>query len=213
MESVAQDRTCSKCGEIKALTEFYATKGQYKSFQCKKCRVQYQDKRRLVYSIMSDEERNIVTLGRNCTQCGKWHKWAMFKVNRWKKSGYDECCRICRNSADRATHKRPGPRHHRAQRARRRYDRIRRKPFHTTDSQWLAMCGCFGPACLCCGQVAPFVRDHIIPIALGGLDHITNVQPLCAKCNLSKGDRHIADYRNPNLLRQFLLDIVRLAML
>ena len=30
-------------------------------------------------------------------------------------------------------------------------------------------------------------KDHIVPLALGGTNDITNIQWLCAKCNLSKG--------------------------
>ena len=32
--------------------------------------------------------------------------------------------------------------------------------------------------------------DHIIPLALGGINDVTNLQLLCQKCNLSKGSRN-----------------------
>jgi len=37
-------------------------------------------------------------------------------------------------------------------------------------------------------------RDHIIPTYQGGLDLVSNWQPLCAKCNSSKGPERI-DWR------------------
>lgn len=37
-------------------------------------------------------------------------------------------------------------------------------------------------------------RDHIIPTYQGGDNNITNWQPLCAKCNASKGPERI-DWR------------------
>ena len=37
-----------------------------------------------------------------------------------------------------------------------------------------------------CGRVAEHV-DHITPVARGGSDWPTDLQPLCAACNLRKG--------------------------
>jgi len=50
-----------------------------------------------------------------------------------------------------------------------------------------------GDKCLKCGS-DKIALDHVIPIVKGGLNEIDNLQPLCKKCNSSKGDK-IIDYR------------------
>ena len=42
--------------------------------------------------------------------------------------------------------------------------------------------------CAECGQPAEHL-DHIQPIARGGTDHPSNLQALCARCNLAKGNQ------------------------
>ena len=52
--------------------------------------------------------------------------------------------------------------------------------------------------CLCCKQQEPFVklsRDHILPISRGGNDDISNIQPLCRKCNSIKAVKTV-DFRS-----------------
>jgi hypothetical protein len=39
--------------------------------------------------------------------------------------------------------------------------------------------------------------DHVVPLPIG-CDDITNIQPLCDKCNLAKGNTY-ADYRDGRL--------------
>jgi len=58
---------------------------------------------------------------------------------------------------------------------------------HTRD-EWLRLVAEFGGRCVRCGTDNYRVeRDHIIPIYQGGADSIDNIQPLCARCNASKG--------------------------
>ena len=62
---------------------------------------------------------------------------------------------------------------------------------------WFKLLDFYGHTCLCCGihaQDTPeggLTRDHIKPRALGGTDHISNIQPLCRACNALKADNEI----------------------
>lgn len=51
-----------------------------------------------------------------------------------------------------------------------------------------------GKTCLCCGANKDISLDHIVPVNRGGKNEISNLQPLCRKCNSSKGTK-IIDYR------------------
>ena len=55
----------------------------------------------------------------------------------------------------------------------------------------------FNNTCVRCNGESGLInveRDHIIPTYQGGNDEVTNWQPLCAKCNASKGSESI-DWR------------------
>lgn len=43
--------------------------------------------------------------------------------------------------------------------------------------------------CVSCGSKDKLHLDHIIPIAKGGKNKLENIQILCGKCNITKGDR------------------------
>lgn len=55
---------------------------------------------------------------------------------------------------------------------------------------------CDGRACLKCGEAdrAKLSLDHVFPLSLGGDNIKDNLQTLCIKCNVMKGQSHI-DYR------------------
>ena len=50
--------------------------------------------------------------------------------------------------------------------------------------------------CVCCGVSlnSGYHLDHIMPIALGGLNNDSNVQLLTPVCNMRKGSKHPNDY-------------------
>ncbi|MBE0566223.1 MAG: HNH endonuclease [Krumholzibacteria bacterium] len=52
-------------------------------------------------------------------------------------------------------------------------------------------------SCAMCGRRPPDVQlqvDHVVPVADGGTDIITNLAALCADCNRGKSSYHFGDY-------------------
>lgn len=66
-----------------------------------------------------------------------------------------------------------------------------------TAKQWQDLVRLYDHRCLRCGKQEPEITlhgDHVLPISRGGSSDISNIQPLCARCNKSKGPKHV-DYR------------------
>jgi len=63
-----------------------------------------------------------------------------------------------------------------------------------TKAEWESLCVRYEFRCLCCKEKKPLTVDHVVPLAKGGTNEITNIQPLCISCNCSKGTKTI-DYR------------------
>jgi Restriction endonuclease len=61
-----------------------------------------------------------------------------------------------------------------------------------TDDEWQELLREF-PYCMwCCNKNVQLEKDHIIPVSTpGSSDHISNLQPLCKRCNLKKGTQII----------------------
>lgn len=66
-----------------------------------------------------------------------------------------------------------------------------------SNIEWEAMKAMFDGICPRCAKPADLQRDHITPIYQGGPDSIENIQPLCKKCNRSKGPE-ATDFRPAN---------------
>jgi len=64
---------------------------------------------------------------------------------------------------------------------------------HSTED-WLWLCAKFDDRCLKCGKKKKLTEDHIVAPDIGGSDYIENIQPLCASCNSSKGQKVISYY-------------------
>lgn len=72
-------------------------------------------------------------------------------------------------------------------------------PGYHTQAEWRALRRKFQDRCVCCGvhdSVRRLTRDHVVPISNPlSSDDISNIQPLCYRCNCSKKDTHATDYR------------------
>lgn len=64
-----------------------------------------------------------------------------------------------------------------------------------TVGEWADVVARFGGACLRCGSLDGVTKDHIRPLSRGGGNDISNLQPLCKKCNSWKGTKEI-DFRD-----------------
>lgn len=59
-----------------------------------------------------------------------------------------------------------------------------------TEEQWQLLIKLTGNICVACKKPDSEVKltiDHIKPLFVGGTDNIDNIQPLCRRCNSSKG--------------------------
>ena len=52
-----------------------------------------------------------------------------------------------------------------------------------------------GYSCVYCGSGSDLHCDHVEPLALGGSHDIGNLVTACARCNLSKGSKTVAEWR------------------
>lgn len=80
--------------------------------------------------------------------------------------------------------------------ARARNNRKRAAEGSFTPEEWTALCARYGNRCLACGRDdLPLTVDHVVPLAKGGTNWISNLQPLCKPCNCQKHLR-TTDYRS-----------------
>ena len=69
--------------------------------------------------------------------------------------------------------------------------------------EWQVLVDMAKGKCPCCGKRRKLELDHIKPVSRGGTSNLENLQPLCRRCNASKGATTI-EYRTPRMF-QFLV--------
>ena len=71
-----------------------------------------------------------------------------------------------------------------------RKERIKQNGGCHSLGEWERLKAQYNWKCPKCSKSEPDIkltRDHIVPISMGGSDNIENIQPLCIRCNSSKG--------------------------
>lgn len=67
-------------------------------------------------------------------------------------------------------------------------------PNDFTEQDWQERLTAFGGACVYCGSESDLVRDHVIPLARGGVNTKFNVVPACKDCNYRKHARPLPEF-------------------
>lgn len=154
------------------------------------------------------------------THCAEGHEFTEANTYLCGPEGTRRQCRICRNKRVKESYRRHREKRLTESRARyaanperyaewsRRWQQEnrersnllsrlkkqrRRNAGTLTVQDWELVLEVYGSACLACGKDEVTI-DHVVPVFVGGLNEISNVQPLCGFCNTSKGTKTV-DYR------------------
>lgn len=190
-------KTCSKCRQEKALSEFgkCSKNADGLRYECKECK-RAEDR---AYAALHTEERVQKALA-----------WAKANPERHREN-------TRRHARARRARDPQGENARARERYRRHWEKIRsyekayaqrkrnggRLP---TDSEIRLHQEIFGTVCIRCGSEDRVVLDHVIPLSKEGTNSIVNRQPLCHSCNSSKGAKE-TDYRRlPEITR--LIDLL-----
>jgi hypothetical protein len=143
-----------------------------------------------------------------CTKCGRTLSVSEFHRNKNSKDGLMNWCKECNRAHSTAWNQDhiEYKREYQAQWQRdnpalvkARYHRYRARLMSApgdgwTPEQWQAVLDHYAPdgKCLACGKKRKLTVDHVVMLQDGGANDITNVQPLCRRCN---SRRESVDYR------------------
>ena len=176
-------KICTVCGEEKPRTEFYrGTNKEGRMRLCKDCQQQKMSN----YAKEHRKEINIKNKKRYHTDIN-YRQRRKISTAKWDKNNREKINRTVRTWHVKNPHKRSE--YH----ARYRTRKAENGGNHTAN-EFEILCKEYDYRCLCCGSDNKLTEDHIVPIAKGGTNDISNLQPLCMSCNASKQDK-IIDYR------------------
>jgi hypothetical protein len=211
MVSLTQKR-CSTCGEWKDKSEFHKNKNYRdgREYACKSCR-SATARRYLALNPEQEHARKKRWADKNKEKTREkdreWRAKNPEKVKAWKQKNYYKDPEKARERSHnwKASNKEKLREYYRSYREKnleqtilwthQRRARIKGNGGTFTVKQWRDLCEKYGNKCLRCGRTdQKLTIDHVIPIVLGGLNVIENIQPLCRSCNCKKNKKHI-DYR------------------
>lgn len=172
-------KTCTKCGETKALDEFHRDKRASDGLKahCKACGCAYARNWNAANKDRKAEARR-----------------AWYEANRADVIAYQANYYAQNRDADIARRRRYAVAHLADEHMRKAAHRYRKRarslglavtvePFTHSD-----LIATYGDSCFYCETGAFEHLDHFIPVKLGGPHTLANVRPSCAACNLAKSD-------------------------
>lgn len=192
---------CRKCGRVLPLDAFQKSSKLRDGRQtyCRECR----NSRAKAQAYPPRTEGS-----KKCPRCGSILPVSEFPRNKRRKDGLSSWCNECNQThasewrgfnAERhreytAQWQRDNPDLANARNHRYRARLLSAPGAGWTPEQWQAVLDHYAPGgkCLACGKKRKLTVDHVVMLQDGGANDITNVQPLCRRCN---SRRESVDYR------------------
>ena len=208
-----ETKTCTKCYTEKLVCQFYTDRGKYVS-ACKECK-------RLEGKQYYIDNKSTVKVKRAAYQ--KAHRPEQYEhLKKWRKNNIEK-----NREAGRRQYAN-NPQHHQAVKNAWREANVEKiksiqRKFALNNPEKMAekqqirkvkmrsngvykvskkeLIKLYSSPCIACGTTERVTIDHIIPIARGGIHGIGNLQPMCLKCNASKNDRTMSEWKFYLLLK------------
>lgn len=198
MKGLVTMKVCKKCGTEKELACFSKNK-TYKdghNSACKECKAQatrawYKaNKERAMNTKQAHYLANKEAIQDYKKQYYLANKEAELERSRlWRESNKDHLAEYSRANIERM------------KAATRRRRALKRQQTGYMPKGWFeAMTRVYGYQCAQCGTKEKISVDHVVALANGGLDEISNLQFLCVSHNSAKRDYHNTDYRTVRLV-------------
>lgn len=173
-------KRCAACREAlrlkvaRELKERYRNDPEWKAHVAALNRARYERKREQILAQVKEyADKNKDRRAKNMLRWQRANKARVAAANKaWKEANPDAVTAMAHN----------------------RSNRIKNAEGSWTAAEWRERLATYGGVCPCCGSSEDLTIDHIVPIAWGGNNLVTNLQPLCAASNYGKADRAIADY-------------------
>lgn len=187
---MTNSKPCKRCGQIKPLDSYYASKKAIDGEEgvCIDCRkasnkANYQKNKdavnqraRIWGEINADKKREFARLWRRNNPESR-RSWVA--NNREKTRSYTKQFR------------QKNPEYNAIQSSRRRARILGTRKYDVTLKQIKKL---YQQPCLYCGAPAEHI-DHIIPLSRSGEHRIGNLAPACKRCNLSKGNKFVTEWK------------------
>lgn len=202
--STVTHKACTRCGETKPVSEFGIDRSARNGLtsQCVLCRrantkrwQQEHPERKAAYGREWREKNRDYDTERKACWYRENPERSLSTARAWRQANPERV---------RIRHRNYCIREHDRVRAiaNRRRARKHAQQEHYTLQQWEELKAFYDFTCLCCGRREPEIKltaDHVVPLARLGRDDISNIQPLCGRCNRVKNVK-IIDYRNGRLV-------------
>ncbi len=199
-------KTCSKCKEWRCCGDFRRAKKLRSGLRpsCKQCdkafraehAQQLSDHHRNYYTSHRDQER-----ARTLRYQEANRERVMAREKAYKRSAQGRMA----DKRHRLKHPELTKLRGRISQAKNRARKLQAEGTYTVQ-QWVELKAQYGSTCLRCGRREPEIKlvpDHVKPLAMGGSNDISNIQPLCVSCNCRKHNKHV-DYRGCDLIQAAL---------